>query len=126
MPVTVAVGRAAAEAMTAAGQPVPAAIPVTTLVDTGSKGSAINCGIAQQLGIQSCGVVAIYSGTDAYVEVPAYAVRLVLTSALDLETKVIELNLDHIPGADAVIGRDFLSYGVLIYSSRSREFTLAL
>jgi len=122
--VTVAITRAAAAVMTAAGVSVPAAIPVTAMVDTGSRGSVIKRGIAQQLGIRSCRVITLSTGSVP-VEAPGYAVRLILASAFNLETVVAELSLDNHPGVDALIGRDFLSHGVLTYTGCSGEFTLA-
>jgi predicted aspartyl protease len=108
--------------MTAAGETVPQPAQVNALIDTGASGSAIARGIAQKLGLQPVGVIAVNtpSGTSQMTE---YAVRIGF-GPVAFDAVVIESELA-VQGIEALLGRDVLSMGVFIYHGRLNEFTLA-
>jgi len=122
---SIAVAAAAEKALTDAGQPVPAPVQVTALIDTGATGSAISKGTAQQLGLQPVGVIPVSTPSSAKVPMSLFAIRFLLPNSLIFETTAIEAQLQG-QGIDALIGRDVLSQAVLVYIGYANEFTLAI
>lgn len=121
----IAVAAAAEKALTDAGQPIPAPVQVTALIDTGATGSAISKGIAQRLGLQPVGVIPVSTPSSANVPMSLYAIRFLLPNTLVFETTAIEAELQD-QGIGALIGRDVLSQAVLVYIGYANEFTLAM
>lgn len=122
--VLVTVTQALEQSLVATGHPVPDPVPVTALVDTGASSTAIQAGIAQQLGLQPVSVVPISTPSSANVPMPMYAVRLILPQSVIWETTAIEAPLEG-QGIQGLIGRDVLSQAVLIYLGYANQFTLA-
>jgi hypothetical protein len=121
----VAVIQAAEVVMRSAGQPVPAPVAITAQIDTGASGSAIQQGVAQQLGLQPVGVTPISTPSSTNVPMPLYAVRLLLPNTIVYETTAIEAPMQG-QGIQALIGRDVLSQAVLVYIGYANQFTIAI
>lgn len=109
----------------AAGTPQPPPIKVNAMVDTGAHSTCVQHGNLQQLGLQPTGVVPIMTPTTTQQhDCPVYFVRLILPKNLMIETPVIEAPLQGQP-IQALIGRDVLRYGVLVYVGHDQRFTMS-
>jgi hypothetical protein len=116
---------AAAEAANAAAsQPNPAAVPATALIDTGASHSAVRAGILAPLGLHPVGVITIATPSSHNVQCPLYSVRLTLPQGGFLDTTVSEVPLQG-QNIDALMGRDVLRFGILIYQGTIGQFTLS-
>lgn len=120
----VAVGKPAEEALKKAGEPVPAPVELTALVDTGATGTVIRKGVAAQLGLKPVGVVRIHTPSSSDVPCEQYAVRLLFPNNVIVEGTAIEAPL---LGQDiqVLIGRDILAHGVLVYIGYANLFSLS-
>jgi hypothetical protein len=122
--VNVAVTSAAEAALAKAGETVPPPVPVTAVLDTGSFASAIGPGIAQRLGLKPVGVMPVSTPSSSNVPMPLYALRLILPQNVVFETTAIEARLQG-QGIGALIGRDVLSKGVMVYIGYANQFTFS-
>ena len=120
-----------AAALKAAGQPVPASIPITGLIDTGASCTSIDSSILTTLSISSTGTVPVHTpSTQAGVPHVAnmYDISLVLVHPSLTRTfhvwPVMESQLIH-QGIQALIGRDILAFCLLTYDGASQNFSLA-
>jgi len=121
-----AISRAAEQALTKAGQPIPSPLPVSMQVDTGASNSMIQTGLAQKLGLQPVGTASINTPSSHNVSCDVYAVRLLLSSSVTVTADVtaIEAPLQG-QTIHGLIGRDLLSVAVFVYLGRENQFTLA-
>ena len=105
-------------------EPVPDAVPMVAMIDTGATGSVIQTGLAAQLGLQPVGVSLISTPSSTNVRCYEYAVRLAFPNNVVVGGTVIEAPLQgqHIQG---LIGRDILAHGVLVYVGYTGQVTLS-
>jgi hypothetical protein len=119
-------------ALTAAGQPVPAPIPITGLIDTGASCTSIDISLLRQLAIPETGKTTVHTPStqaNAPHSTSVYDISLVLVHPLTVRTfnalPVIEAPLIH-QGIQALIGRDILSHCLFVYDGQSGNFSLSL
>lgn len=120
-----------ASALRAAGQQVPAPIPITGLIDTGASCTNIDATILGRLAIPMTGTTPVHTPSTR-AEAPhvanLYDISLVLIHPLVTRTfhalPVIESQLLH-QGIQALIGRDILAFCLLTYDGSANNFCLA-
>lgn len=114
-----------AKTLTDAGEAVPPPIPATMLVDTGASATAIEQGLAQQLGLNPVGVTKVTTPSDVAFECAMYSVMVLLPKGLRApRITVFEANFST-QGIQGLIGRDILKHGVLVYLGLENQFTLS-
>jgi predicted aspartyl protease len=131
--VAIGVSEGRRAALTAAGQPIPAFLPIRVLIDTGASCSCIDPSIITQLNITPTSVVPILtpSTSNTAVDKDQYDVSLVLvqTSVGAIRTfnsvPVVEAHLFAGQGIHGLIGRDILEKCLLIYDGQTKIFTLS-
>jgi hypothetical protein len=121
--VQVGLTTAAETAIANAGEPIPAPIKGTALIDTGASHSAVRSGLLRPLNLHPVGVMPVTGVTGKAVPSPVYAVRITLPQGW-ADTTVCEVPL-HGQNIDALIGRDILRYCILIYQGPTMQFTLS-
>jgi hypothetical protein len=119
-----------AGALAAAGQQVPAAIPITGLIDTEASCTSIDSSVLRQLAIPSTGTTPVHTpSTQATAPHVAnlYDISLVLVHPLITRTfgalAVAESQLLH-QGIQALIGRDILCWRLFTYDGAGQNFCL--
>jgi hypothetical protein len=121
------------QALAAAGQPLPAAVPIRALVDTGASCTCIDPVVLKALGLAPTGVAAVHtpstSGGAPHMA-NQYDVSLVLVNPKLTYTfhvlAVMESDLQSQgTNIDALLGRDALSACLLVYDGQTGIFTLA-
>ena len=122
--VHIAIGSALEEVRTANGQVPPAPVSAVAMIDTGASGSVVQAGLLSSLGLQPVSVAYMSTPSSTNVVCNEFLVRLVLGSAVAVETTVIEAPLagQHI---QCLIGRDVLARTVLVYIGQSNLFSLS-
>ena len=123
LPVRVGVGEAAERALKRAGRPVPPALPLLAMVDTGAGRSVIQKGLAAELGLTPVGAVEIDTPSSIDMASFEYFVRIWFNDRLSVESKALEAPLP-VPRLRALIGRDVLAQGQLVYDGRRERFEL--
>jgi hypothetical protein len=108
-------------------QPVPAPVSASLQVDTGASHSMVREGVLDPLGLHPVGTIGINTPTHQGVPCGLYAVRLTLPYGGYLDTSIIQSPPGGFGGQniDGVIGRDVLSYAILIYMGQRGQFTLS-
>ncbi|HEX4795519.1 MAG TPA: hypothetical protein VH370_17135 [Humisphaera sp.] len=130
MDVLLGVSGARAAALQAAAQPIPPAVQIRGLIDTGASGTCIDPASLKSLGLSPTGVVPIL--TPSTGNLPHFCnqfdVSLTLLHAdhrLHFDTvAVMESNLAA-QGIHALIGRDILGKCLFVYDGQAGTFTLA-
>lgn len=121
-----------AEALKAAGQPVPGPQLVRALVDTGASCTCVDPTHLEALGLSPTGTVQVHTPTP--VEAPSQSYQYDVGMFIMADATEPPLVLDTLPvvasslgqqGIDALIGRDILSRCVLVYNGKIGQFTLA-
>jgi predicted aspartyl protease len=74
--VRIAVSQAVEAILVSSGQPVPSAVSMAAMIDTGASGTVIQAGVAARLGLLPVGVVAVSTPSSTGVLCAQYAVRL--------------------------------------------------
>lgn len=126
--VTVSVERGAA--LQKAGQPIPNAVRVRALIDTGASCSCVDSSVIKELSIPPTGREKVHTastGQEAPHEANQYDVGMVIPSGTQAplylpNLPVVEAELEHL-GYKALIGRDVLARCILVYDG-SGFFTL--
>ncbi|MCX7424860.1 MAG: aspartyl protease family protein [Planctomycetia bacterium] len=130
--VGVAVSGPKADAIKAAGKPIPQTQVVRALIDTGASCSAIDPGVIQALELTPTGTASIHTpstGVGSH-ECNLYDVALFILMGsaqvhiASLTAPVIEAKLAG-QGFDVLIGRDVLSQGLLVYDGKAGNLSLA-
>jgi predicted aspartyl protease len=110
--------------------PVP--VPVRALVDTGASKTNIGRWVFDRLGLSPVGQVPVHTASTGLTPLLAdvYAVEISLGGAM---TGLLATDLDVVAaeelsgsGVEALLGRDILGRGLLIYDGLERRFTLAI
>ena len=124
MELQIAVSTALQTALQAARQPVPSPIRVLAMIDTGASSSVVSQGILPPLKMHPVGVTRIHTPSSTNIACPEFAVRLLFPNNVIIETTMIEAPLQgqHI---QALIGRDVLAAGVLVYIGYGSLFSLS-
>jgi hypothetical protein len=119
-----------ADALREAGRPVPLAVVVPALLDTGAKHTMIDTAIAEELGIEPSGSMIVWTATTGEVGQlrDAFDVGFgwgaPIASPVSGCHRVIASNLGS-RGVRALIGRDLLARCQLVYNGPQDEFTLS-
>jgi hypothetical protein len=114
---------AARQALAGQQLAVPAAVQASALIDTGASGSCVQQGLLGPLGLHPVGSMPVNTPTSQNVICPLYAVQLSMPNAF-IDVTVIEAPLQG-QNIQALIGRDILRHGVLIYQGHIGHFTLS-
>ncbi|MEX0712024.1 MAG: hypothetical protein WD278_06720 [Pirellulales bacterium] len=129
--IAVAVSAQRQDAMTKAGFQAPLPVQAVALIDTGASCTCIDPGIIQQLGLVATGSTSIVTPSTGAIPHQCNQYDVSLSILLDnsrfhrlLTLPVIETDLAN-AGVQALIGRDVLSEGILIYNGCSRTVTLS-
>ncbi len=128
----VAMTVAEAESMGDEDQPRPAVRQVRALVDTGAGRTIIGRAVLEQLRLMPVSAVTLHSATTGGdpVNAAVYAVELSLDGEtlglVAAEPEVLGAEDLSVLGAEALLGRDILGRGLLIYNGPRRQFTLVV
>jgi Aspartyl protease len=109
-------------------------ILVRALVDIGASSTNIARRVIDQLGLSPVGQTPLHTPSTGPDPVPAdvYAVDISIslggekTELLAADLKVLEIEGLSGSGVEALLGRDILRRGVLVYDGPGRRFTLAI
>ena len=118
------IGTPVEDALKKAASKIPEPVSVKGMVDTGATGSVLQPDIARQLGLQPVGVVSISTPSTENLPCFQYAVRLIFPNNVIVEAIAIEAPLKG-QQIQALVGRDVLAHGVLIYTGYINQFTLS-
>jgi len=126
----VGVSNPRAAALRQAGQPVPVAVSVRALVDTGASCTNIDPTILKALGMPSTGTVACHTPSTRsgqphianQFDVSLCLIHPLLTRSF-VAVPVLESDLCHL-GIQALLGRDILMFCLLNYDGQSQSFCL--
>jgi hypothetical protein len=118
-------------ALTTAGQPVPNAVRITGLLDTGASGTCIDPAVLTALGLTPTGTTLVLTPSTGATPVPAeqYDVSFVIPApnGAPLFSQTLAVTASELlvaQGFHALIGRDILSQCVFVYNG-SGFFTLS-
>lgn len=114
---------AAQQALTTSKQPIPTPVKAAAMIDTGASATVVKKGLLNPLGLHPVGSVPVSTPTSQNVTCATYAVLLGLPNGF-LEISAVETPLQG-QNIEALIGRDVLQHGLLIYNGASGQFTLA-
>jgi hypothetical protein len=129
----VGVSHARASALIAASQPVPPAVQITGLVDTGASGTCVDPSVLSKLQLSATGTIQVNTPTTGIQPISAdqFDVSVVIPSApghpplAHLTIPVMAAELLVAQGFHALIGRDVLRGCMLIYDGVNGLFSLA-
>lgn len=124
--------QARADALAAAGLPVPPIQRMTALIDTGASCSCVDPAVIQALGLAPTGSTLMFTpstGAQGHLT-DQYDASLQIYCTMQqapLEIPVIGVVASdlRVQGIDALIGRDVLQYCLFSYNGQSGFFTLA-
>ena len=108
-----------------AGRPVPALVPLLAMADTGASNSSVRAGTFLRLGVPSEDLMPVWTARGERTVCPALRGRLHFEGAVAVPITVCEMPLP--PGPiEALIGRDVLRHGRLLYDGRDGHVGLVL
>jgi len=123
--------KARRDALKAAGQPVPDAVLIHVLVDTGASGTCIDPTHLSKLGVAATGLIQIHTPTTSGNPVECKQFDVDIGVVLEngafhfVNTlPIVESDLA-CQGIDGLLGRDVLSQGILIYNGPANTYTLS-
>ena len=108
------------------GQAIPSPHAGRALIDTGASGSAVDQSIIQALGLQPTGQCTLATPSQTTGVASVYTIRISFPQAVSFgagDLSVIGCDLLS-QGIVALIGRDVLSYCVLVFNGPAAMFTL--
>jgi len=130
----IAVSHARRVALTALQQPVPNAISVRLLVDTGASHTCIDPSVLQSLGLTPTGIATVNTpttGTQPQNQ-DQYDISLLIPGSHPTHFPLVVPNIPVIcaqflqaQGFHGLLGRDVLSRCILIYNGPASMFTVA-
>lgn len=107
-------------------QDLPKPIPITALIDTGATGTVIKQGIPRQLGLQPIGFTYITTASSENKLCLQYNLAFLFPNInVAFGAVVTEVPLQG-QQIQCLIGRDFLSHAVFIYTGYNNSFTLSI
>jgi predicted aspartyl protease len=120
------------DAMRKAGVPIPAPVVVRGLVDTGASGTCVDCTVIKKLQLVPSGTISIHTPSTGPNPKTCNQFDVGVGIVMDnnqihlsgLVIPVIESDLSAL-NIQALLGRDLLEQGILIYDGRRRLLTLA-
>ena len=132
VPVMVSVSQPRLGLLKSAGLPIPEAVSVRALIDTGASCTAIDPSVLRQLGLPPTGTVSIVTpstGTTPHTcnQFDVGLAFVMPPNGIHVATvtlPVVEASLDS-HGIQALIGRDVLSKGLLVYNGPNNSLSLA-
>jgi len=106
-------------------------VPVRALVDTGASKTNIVRWVCDRLGLSPVSQVPVHTASTGLTPLLAdvYAVEISLGGAMtELATDLDVVAAEELSGSgvDALLGRDILERGLLIYDGLERRFTLVI
>ena len=114
-----------------ANRTIPAPVLGRGLIDTGASGTAIDPSVVQSLGLLPTGMTTILTPSTGMVPHPCnqYDISIIILMAPQplvalMTLPVIESQLLN-QGIHALIGRDVLSSGMLVYNGKANTISLA-
>lgn len=119
------------QALKAAAQPVPELIVVRALVDTGASCTAVDSGVIQRLGLVPTGTIGISTPSTGGTPHQCTQYDAGIGILLDPPSLHVMLTMPVLGTSfagqtiQALIGRDILGQGILVYNGRSGQFVLA-
>lgn len=131
--VLIGVSQAKADALTKANQPVPKAVPIRALVDTGASCTCIDPAVFTALSLTPTGSVAMFTPSTGATphQADQYDISLLIPPAVPTDFPFVIRTLQvtasdlKIQGIQALVGRDILAGCVLNYNGTMGFFTLA-
>ncbi len=134
MNASISVSVARKDALAAANQPIPSAVRITALIDTGASGTCVDPSVLKQLAVVPTGQAMVSTPStgsqphiadqfDVSIMIPGPTASDQVFSLPNLP--VISAELLQQQGFHALIGRDILSMCLFEYNGPARQFTLA-
>jgi predicted aspartyl protease len=124
VPVGITIPVAAEAALSRDAQPIPSMVVTNALIDTGAAVTAVDPGVARELGLLPVGYTVITTASAAGVRTPLYAIRLLLGTEMALELTAIAAVVG--TGFRALVGRDVLAHALFVYNGPIGEFIISL
>ena len=119
------ISQALEDTLVSAGEPIPAPVQATALIDTGVSATVIQHGIAYRLGLKPVGQIEMNTPSSTNVPCYTYAIRVVFpNNVLVGGITAVQAPLEG-QNIEALIGRDILRLGVLVYTGYMNQFTLS-
>ncbi len=112
-----------------AGEAIPAPLDILALLDTGASMTFLTAGAFARLGVQPTGDVPVQDAGGRHQARPSYIGTLHFLGSGGEEVRVPHSRAVELPDLGrigAVIGRDVLSHGRLLYDGREGACTLVL
>ena len=108
-------------------EPMPPAMTGIALIDTGASQTCFDEQFARQAGLPIVGTGTMTSATDHAVQVPVFAGQIIVAGNININVEQgMGANLTGIPGLLALLGRDVLSLGVLVYNGTDGSVSLSI
>ena len=109
----------------AAGRPIPPLVPLLAMADTGASNSSVRSGTFLRLGLPSDDLMPVWTARGERTVCPALRGRLHFGDLVAVPVTVCEMPLPPGP-VEALIGRDVLRHGRLLYEGREGRVGLVL
>lgn len=108
-----------------------APVRVAAMIDTGATQSILKTGVAQQLGLNPVGIQKINTPTSQNVQCARYFIEITFPSTAGLKIPVnFGLVVAEAPligqNIQCLLGRDFLSHGILVYTGPDGSFSFSI
>jgi hypothetical protein len=126
--VTLTISRENEEKNISEGKPIPAAISLTALIDTGGSNCVVRKDIPERLGLKPNNIVKVATAQSRDNQCYTYWMRL--TIKMDDGTFIYTgsftaMKLEE-PDVSILIGRDLLKNGIFTYAGNANRYTLLL
>jgi len=119
------------EALRQAGRPLPEPVVVSALIDTGASGTVVDPAVIKKLQIPATGITHIGTPSTGAGSHPCNqydaAVAIILESGqlhVVENLAVVEAELAQF-GFEALLGRDVLAHGLLVFNGTNNSITVA-